>query len=154
MSDTWRGTLDILKTRWILNYDTYTHHYRDTVSEEQCSHWDIDTTEHTTESSQKTKPFISVCLSIPLSWIHILGIPGGKQNNSLCKEITNRGQQKRQASKQRKVCLRKVRANNMFIYFVYLYVYEGSHVPWYYIQQSKTSWRSWSSPSIMWVLGI
>lgn len=30
----------------------------------QCSHWDTDITERATESSQKTKPFISVCLSI------------------------------------------------------------------------------------------
>lgn len=115
------GNIDILKTRWILNYDTYTHHYRNTVSEKQCSHWDIDITEHATESSQKTKPFISVCLSISLSWIHILGIPGGKQNNSLCKEIED-NRKGRHQNREKSACGRCMPTICSFILCIYMCV--------------------------------
>lgn len=37
------------------------------MSEEQCSHWDTDITERAMESSQKTKPFITICLPVYLS---------------------------------------------------------------------------------------
>ena len=111
------------------------------MSEEQCSHWDTDITERATESSQKTKPFISICLPVYLSVYFEFTFWEFLEESKIIPFVRKQRTTEKAGIKTvtEESLPWKVHANNMFIYFVRLYVCEGSHVPWYYVQQSKTS---------------